>query len=442
MENLLSNQRYSALAKAGTPSFVRSLAKKLGILFFGIPVVMLFFPWQQNIVAHGSVTAYAPVERRQTVDAPVKGIIQKWHVQEGTKVKAGDVLLEIRDLDPLYKERLQAQLEASQTKLEAKEDELQAYMVQLQSLLTARDAKIAAAQYKLDVARQKALASSESIVSSEATVEAAGSQLSRMKRLLDDGLVSRRDVEIAERDAIIARRQLNSTKAQYESALAEEKTARAELQQIRADAQASIDAANAVINKIRGEIADSRNSLATAATNLSRQTAQQVKAPRDGTVFRVAVNSQAQVISQGQPLLVIVPDTQQRAVELMVDGRDAALISPGSDVRLEFEGWPAIQVPGWPQVALGTFGGEVAFVDTADDGTGQFRVMVVPDESLQEWPSDRFLRQGVSAQGWIMLREVSIGYEIWRVLNGFPPRLPQSPAAKPVDSAGKSAPTV
>jgi hypothetical protein len=38
-----------------------------------------------------------------------------------------------------------------------------------------------------------------------------------------------------------------------------------------------------------------------------------------------------------------------------------------------------------------------------------------------DWPKDRFLRQGVRANGWVMLKQVSLGYEIWRQLNGFPP---------------------
>jgi hypothetical protein len=51
--------------------------------------------------------------------------------------------------------------------------------------------------------------------------------------------------------------------------------------------------------------------------------------------------------------------------------------------------------------------------------------MVVPDENYPDWPSARFLRQGISAKGWILLENVNIGYEIWRVLNGFPARIPE-----------------
>ena len=93
-------------------------------------------------------------------------------------------------------------------------------------------------------------------------------------------------------------------------------------------------------------------------------------------------------------------------------------------VRLQFEGWPAVQFVGWPSVAVGTFGGTVAFVDQTDNGKGKFRIVVVPDEDDDPWPEHRYLRQGVRANGWVLLNEVSLGFELWRQFNGFPPVVP------------------
>jgi multidrug efflux pump subunit AcrA (membrane-fusion protein) len=428
-----------ALTASETPSFVRRYVRIFAILFFVLPLLAMFLPWQQNVTALGKVTAFSPLERVQTIDAPVSGIISKWHVQEGSIVKEGDALVEISDIDPMFKDRLEAQRNNLQTKLGAKEDELNSYQVQQQNLISSRDAKISAAQFKLDVANQKILSATEAISSAKATADAAEFQSSRMQRLFVDGLVSKRDLEIAERDLIIAHRNLASSQAQQNSAKAEAQSAKAEIQQIRADTQASLDSNTAVINKIKGELADSQNSLTDSEINLSRQNMQKVIAPRAGTIFRLPVNSQSQMITQGQPLLVILPDTQARAVELWVDGRDAPLITKNSLVRLEFEGWPAIQVPGWANVGIGTFAGKVSFVDPTDNGTGNFRIMVVPDENYPDWPSARFLRQGITAKGWILLENVNIGYEIWRVLNGFPARIPelQSFAGEKMPAANK-----
>lgn len=411
---------------AKTPKHVAKNIQVIGYTFFVLPFLALFLPWQQNVTAMGKVTAFAPSERVQTIDAPLNGVISKWHVQEGSKVNKGDTLLEISDIDPMFKERLQAQRDNLRTKLSAKESELQSYALQQRNLVSSRDAKIAAAQFKLDVAKQKILSNSELLSATQATVDAAEFQVNRLKRLYQDGLVSKRDMEVAERDYIIAKRSQNSAQAQYNSAQAEAKSASVEIQQIRADTQVDLDANLAVVNKIKGELADSQNSLTSSEINLSRQNMQKIVAPRAGVIFRLPVNSQSQMISQGQPLLVILPDTETRAVELMVDGRDAPLITKGSQVRLEFEGWPALQVPGWSRVRVGTFAGKVAFVDPTDNGLGNFRVMVVPDHQEQAWPEARFLRQGLNAKGWILLQNVTIGYEIWRVLNGFPPRIPEA----------------
>lgn len=407
-----------------TPAGIKRFVRWSGVLFILLVLAAILLPWQQNVTANGKVTAFSPSERVQTIDAPVSGLITKWHVQEATQVQAGDLLLEISDTDPQFQIRLESKRDNQEIKVKTKQDELLAYELQLKNLASSRDAKIAATNYKLDVANQKKLASDEAVSSATATLEAATIQHKRLNRLLADGLVSRRDVEVAERDQIIAKRNLNSANAQLASALAEVKSAKADIRQISAETDAKLASTQALINKIKGELAETQNSLTRAEIDLSRQNMQRITAPRSGTIFQLPVNSQSQIIKQGDPLLVIVPDAQQRAVELWVDGRDAPLVYKGVEVRIEFEGWPAIQVPGWSDVNVGTFVGEVAFVDPTDNGNGQFRVMVLPKEGEKAWPDVRILRQGVMAKGWLLLDKVTIGYEIWRLLNNFPPMIP------------------
>jgi hypothetical protein len=133
------------------------------------------------------------------------------------------------------------------------------------------------------------------------------------------------------------------------------------------------------------------------------------------------VYERGQAVKEGQSLITIVPEASQRAAELWVAGNDMPLVQIGQEVRLQFEGWPAVQFPGWPSIAIGTFSGTVANVDPTDNGMGQFRILVTPNKAdKNEWPSDRYLRQGVRVNGWVMLRRVTLGYEIWRQLNGFP----------------------
>ena len=366
-------------------------------------------PWQQNIRASGKVIAFAPIERQQKIESTVAGRITQWFVREGAKVKAGDTLVEIVDVDPDLLPRLTQQRDASKLKLTAKQEELSAYQLQIDNLISTRDLQIATAQYRLDVARQRANSAQETILSSQASLDTANLQLERLSRLLVDGLVSKRDAEVAERDKIIALRNLNSQQATLNGAVAEQHAAATEIERIRSDAQARINSANALMSKTQSEVEDAKSSLLKNDIDLSRQTAQIIKAPRDGSVLRLLENPQGDLVRQGDALLILV------------HGNDVTLITKGRHARLQFEGWPALQFAGWPEMAVGTFGANVAFVDATDDGKGKFRVVLTPDEASQEWPSERFLRQGVRVEGWILLNRVTMIYELWRQLNAFPP---------------------
>ncbi len=182
-----------------------------------------------------------------------------------------------------------------------------------------------------------------------------------------------------------------------------------------------------------GQVATTRKEMKDVEIKLSELDRMVIEAPRDGNIFRMPVFERGQLLKEGDTLFAIVPDTTDRAVELWISGNDTPLVRVGDHVRLQFEGWPAVQFAGWPSVAVGTFGGRVVSIDATDDGTGSFRTLVKPDKG-QPWPSAQFLRQGVRANGWVMLRRVSLGFEIWRKLNGFPPVISKD---EPMKDKGK-----
>ncbi len=165
--------------------------------------------------------------------------------------------------------------------------------------------------------------------------------------------------------------------------------------------------------------ANGRTELVRIETRLARQTTQYVTAPRSGAILRRIAGENSVLVKAGDSLAVLVPDTSSRAVELLIDGSDISLVHVGQEVRLQFEGWPAIQFSGWPSIAAGTFTGKISIIDAADNGGGKFRVLASP-ASPESWPSSAVLRQGVRAQGWVLLGRVKLGYEIWRRFNGFP----------------------
>ncbi|MGB5979623.1 MAG: HlyD family efflux transporter periplasmic adaptor subunit, partial [Cyclobacteriaceae bacterium] len=166
----------------------------------------------------------------------------------------------------------------------------------------------------------------------------------------------------------------------------------------------------------KGQVSKLKNELA----NMEIRNEQYViRAPQDGFVMRALKAGIGQTIKEGEAVASIMPINPDLAVELFVQAMDIPLLYEGAPVRIEFDGWPALVFSGWPGLNVGTFGGEVAMIDYANDMNGLYRILVVPKE--EEWPEQ--LRQGSGAYGWVMLSEVPVWWEIWRQLNGFPPDL-------------------
>ncbi len=305
-------------------------AELLAIVLVISIVGMVFIPWMQNVRGTGRVIAYSPNERQQSITSPVDGQIRHWYVLEGSRVRKGDSIVDVADIDPDIISRLQREQEAAQVKLDA-------------------------AQNALTTSRKN---------------------LDRQKALVSAGLSSQRAAELAE--------------LEYAKYLSDVSSASAELARLE--------------------------------TRIARQASQSISAPRDGIVQRILAPQGGVVVKQGQELAVIIPETANRAVELVVSGNDAPLLSVGRRVRLQFEGWPAVQFAGWPAVAVGTFGGVVGVIDPGADEEGRVRIIVFPEDG-DAWPEAPYLRQGVRVIGWILLDSVKLGWELWRQFNGFPPSL-------------------
>ena len=93
------------------------------LLVFSMIVVavlaMVFAPWTQNVRGVGKVSAYSPDERQQSLTSPVDGIIRQWFVLEGMRVKKGQSIVDVADIDPDILARLERERAAQQVKFDA-----------------------------------------------------------------------------------------------------------------------------------------------------------------------------------------------------------------------------------------------------------------------------------------------------------------------------------
>ncbi len=400
------------------PSFRRLVRWLLTILT--LLILILFLPWQQSVQGMGEVTALRPDERPQQAVAAVGGRIVSWYVAEGDTVRAGDpivALAEVKEayLDPRTLERAGLQVESKRAAVVGKRAKADALGRQRDALDTAwrfarekGDNRITQIVASLTAAR---------LEDSLATVQAV-----RTASLFADGLRSRAELEQARQ------------RAQRASALAQEVeaglgTARAERAGVDADyaeriAKVDGDRASTLSEVAEGEADVAK--LSTGRDNLEqRRDLLVVRAPRDGILVRALRAGTGEIVKDGEAIATVQPASPALAVALHISARDVPLLAPGDQVRLEFAGWPSVQFSGWPSVAVGTFGGRAVVIDQFAAADGTYRVLVDPDPSDDPWPSA--LRLGSGARGWALLRRVSVGFEIWRLVNGFPPT--GSPAA-------------
>jgi multidrug efflux pump subunit AcrA (membrane-fusion protein) len=412
------------------PKKASSVAKLLVASFLLFAVAALLAPWTQNVRGRGRVIAYSPEERLQPIEATISGTIAEWFVDEGSRVKKGDPIVRLADNDEQILERLGAQRSAIELQRIAQGQRVETLRSRVEALRRSQRAEIAAAEANVAISQQEVAAAQQELTAAEAELETNELNLRRQSDLRKDGLASQRELELAELATRQSKAKVASADAKLGAAKSKLSQTRAALRRVVASAEAEIESAEAGLRSAETEAASADATLARVDVDIARQQAQTIKAPIEGTIQRVIGRLGGEQVSRGEVLAVLVPTTEDRAVELYVDGNDAALIEPGSEVRLQFEGWPAVQFAGWPSVAVGTFGGRVAFVDAADDGRGDFRVVVVPDPKDGPWPAASYLRQGVLVKGWILLNQVRLGFEIWRQFNGFPPTT-EPPSAVP-----------
>lgn len=467
---------------AQTPPSVRTISRLVLLLLILLPFVLLFVSWTQTVHGTGRAIAFNPVERPQFIVSPIEGRVKKWYVVEGDRVKAGQRIVEMVDNDPNLELRLLDEERAIQDRLRAVEGRVLEIDARIRNVRSSRELQIAAQEGVLRIERERAQNMVLQEIEAQAMLDAAEPNYRRMKELFENrqgGLASQRDVELALQNLEVAKSKLKQAQRLVQIGKDAVKIAEDNLARVDRDTAAMINSETAVLRGAEADVSVVRRDDAQMKVRIARQRAQYVDAPCDGTIWRLLANAEqgGLLVRPGERLAVMVPDIVKHSAkvkpeplqvmtqipvmisglltpespvnsivslystlhlannnwlltddthpgivaELFMDGNDLPLLRKGDRVRLQFEGWPAVQFVGWPSVAVGTFGGLVYLVDPTANDKGQFRILVQPDPSQPAWPGEDYLRQGVRTQGWVLLNRVTIGWELWRQLNGFPP---------------------
>ncbi|MGH7205239.1 MAG: HlyD family secretion protein [Nitrospiraceae bacterium] len=413
--------------------FSARLAIKLVLLF---TLVIAFVPWTQTITATGQLSAYTPYERPQDIEAQITGRINKWHVFEGVRVKQGDLILELNDIDPLFMapdllpllEQRRVALEQNRKAAFERADQLEKRIKEMQNLVKAA---VPSAEARVVEAENKVREAEQNVAAAKIAVDTAELNVVRHQQLAEQGLVSQRELELTIQAAIASKAELQGAQAALRAAKQGMRALSFGRDQISADVLQRLLDAEAARAGAFADAARATDQLADVSLRLSnltqRRIASRILAPADGTVVRMAEVGPGETVRPGDKLIRISPLSADKAAELWADGIDSPLLNVGRKVRLLFYGIPAIPLPAWPELMAGTYGGVIKVVDQVDDGKGNFRFWVVPDPQDRPWPEQSHVRQGTKVMGWVILNRVPLWYEMWRRFNLFPPDYQEGP---------------
>jgi len=396
-------------------------------LFF-VLVFILFVPWTQNINTSGIVTTQFQEQRPQQINSIIPGKIIKWWVKEGDFVQKGDTIVELADtkddyLDPRLIERTNDQLVAKKQKVDFYDSKITNIKGQLVAIEEGFKLKEAAIKNKIQQLERKILIDSAELSAAKIDLEVGTNQYNRAGKMLNDGIISLVDYERRTQSFNKAKAGFQEKQQKFLNTKQDVLIARIELNTLKQDI-------NDKLFKLKGDIANSNTEkstvIAEVAKNENELSNYRIRggqkwllAPQTGQIIKAKKAGINEIVKEGEMIVEIVPNSFKYAVELFVKPMDLALINKGQDVRLQFDGYPAIVFSGWPNSSYGTFAGKISAIETNRNENGQFRVLIIPDMTEKNWPSN--LKIGTGAQGFALLNDVPIWYELWRQLNGFPP---------------------
>ncbi len=402
------------------------LLKTSVILLLAVFAFIMFLPWTQTVRASGQVTVLNPENRPQTITSRIAGRIEKWYINEGDYVKQHDTILfisEIKDeyVDPLLIQRSENQIRAKETTLVAYENKINAANAQIGALNQSLRLKTEQARNKLVQARIRLSADSIESRAAANNLLVAEEQFKRYEKLFGKGVISKTDLEnrnVRVQDALAAKARAEN---KYIADRNELLNIEIELNSIQQEFQEKLMKAESEKFSALSQLYDGMGTLTKLQNQLANYSMRQrfyfVLAPQDGFIARTYYQGIGEIVKEGSSLCTIVPDSEEKAVELYIDPVDLPLISKGQSVQLIFDGWPAFVFSGWPGASVGTFSAEVVAFDRVVSENGKFRLLAKSGDAA--WPEAVQIGGGV--RGFALLHDVPVIYELWRIINGFPP---------------------
>ena len=379
-------------------SFERELRTGLRILLItGVLGGGWFFlmPLAGAVVVPGNLVVQSNVK---TIQHPTGGVVAEIPVQNGSHVKAGDLLVrldatQVRANLQMVSKQLDdvrakiARLSAERDGLEqlaipkalaarASDDTVKSLLASEEGLFKARSS---ARKSQKDLLQSKVSQLTEEISGLEVQVDSRGKQLELIKGelagvqdLYDKRLVPITRLTTLQREAA----RIDGERGQLLSSIAETKSkiGEAQLQIVRIDQDFRTEVVKD-LGEAQGKEAELVERGVAARDQLDRI---EIHAPTSGIVHQLAAHTIGGVVKAGDPIMEVVPDADDLQVEARLQPQDIDHVHPGQKAFVRFS---AFNQRTTPQLA-----GEVSYVsaDTSHDqqtNASYFTVRVtLPDD--------------------------------------------------------------
>ncbi|MEZ5909609.1 MAG: HlyD family type I secretion periplasmic adaptor subunit [Hyphomicrobiaceae bacterium] len=309
-----------------------------------------------HAVAHGKIQ---PTGRSKVVQPLEAGKVRAIRIENGSRVKAGDVLLELdptdtmadrsafeRELEALTAEIARRRVGIAAAGLESPKPSPIPFPGKIDEVVRLREAKVLEAELS-------------ELASGVESLRAQRREKAAVKQRLDMSIQARERLIAVLKQRVDMRKQVLEKGAGTRSALIDalqdyekEATLVANERGQLLETAAAIDSIEKRLRELVSRfVSDQSQKLAEADRRRDRITQELVKArsrydrtvlksPIDGTVQQLAVTTIGQVVASGQTLMAIVPEDSPIEVEAMVENKDIGFVKPEQEAIVKIDAFP------------------------------------------------------------------------------------------------------
>ena len=339
----------------------------------GVLVIVLFFGgigwWAASAPLAGAAIApgvISPDGSRRVVQHLEGGIIREILVSDGSRVRAGDPLIVLEDVQARAGfDALEARfhtLAATQARLLAEQSaaasvSFPAWLIEatsndptaLEAMVAQRalfDTRAKALEDRKDILRRRMEQLREEIAGLEAQIVADSRQIALIDEEIQDvEQLYRKGLERKSRLLALqrARTDIHGNRAERRARIARAQQAIGETElQIIAQDTAQLEAVNEEASQIQVELAEVEQRLAASRDVLQRTL---ISAPVDGTVVALRFRTPGGVVRPGEPVLEIVPDNEELLIDARLSPMDIDVVRAGLPARVVLQAFQQRHMP-------------------------------------------------------------------------------------------------